>query len=338
MSTIIISVPVKAQNDLNYWALIICGSAGGSFAANTGYMHHILSKYSFDDIYYLHVDPSAPGVDAESTRANIRWAITTWLAGRSDVNDQIFIYYSSHGSGYHAREGWEQGRVEVASDEGNETLENNFRIANLMPPLPLRPWPLDVLVDWDGDGAMDDRIRDFNFDHLIEVDINDDHIIDGQYNFWWDLDNDGNYDDLFADVGTPDRCDILIDADVNGDGIIDNWVSDGEDANNDGYIVGVDFNSDGDANDWLGIDEGLLTSDGRIYWDDQLRSDLNTLSYETLIFVVQGCVGENLSCFSGGLIDDISASNRIIMTATNETCYSYGDMDDDGYGPYRYLS
>jgi len=54
------------------------------------------------------------------------------------------------------------------------------------------------------------------------------------------------------------------------------------------------------AQEWVGIDEGLdIIND--IYWDDDLSTDLATLTYGRLIF---SCT----SCFSGGLIDDLSTA------------------------------
>ena len=73
---------------------------------------------------------------------------------------------------------------------------------------------------------------------------------------------------------------------------------------------------------WFGVDECIFLHQDQTYWDDELKEDLDTLTgnYSTLIFVRQGCYG-------GGLIDDLSAPNRIIMTATSETNVAYGDLD-----------
>jgi len=197
----------------DFWALIICGSRDGSFPMDSAYMYHILKEhYAFDDdhIYYLHVYGGDP-VDGLSTKANVTWAITHWLQERSDFNDVIFIYFTSHGGGYQTRPvagyppGLYDGRYDKSGDEGLEHFE-----------------------------------------------------------------------------GT----------------------------------IGMDANGDGDKNDEVGFDESIELQDG-LYWDDELKRDLNTLRYGTLIMVRQGC-------FGGGIIDDISAPNRIIMTATNETARSWG--------------
>jgi hypothetical protein len=56
------------------------------------------------------------------------------------------------------------------------------------------------------------------------------------------------------------------------------------------------------------------------YTNDQLASDINTLTYSKLIFVRTGG-----GCFSGALIHLLSAPNRIIMTDTNETGPGFPD-------------
>jgi len=315
----------QAQDPQQLWALIICGSINSTFSNDTQYMYHVLhDHYSFAGIRYLDVYTSRPSVDALSTKANVRSAITSWLDSRSTANDIIFIFFSSHGGGYHTTNGLESGRVETAgSDEGNEQRESTFTISF---------YPLNTPVDFNGDG-INDRLRDINYDRFIEIDYNDDGNYTAQLSTTFDIDGDGQNDDIFADVGTHDRCNILINADTNGDRQVDNWTSDGEDIDNDGNIVGVDFNGNGNTNDWVGVDECMQVQDGW-YWDDELASDLGTLSYAKLIFARRGCLEEDLSCFNGGLIDDISASKRIIMTAANETSYSYGPA----FGSYGFWS
>jgi hypothetical protein len=80
---------------------------------------------------------------------------------------------------------------------------------------------------------------------------------------------------------------------------------------------------------WVGVDEGIQIGnmpDDQIYWDDELKNDLGYV-HGNIIFVIQGC-------FSGGLIDDLSiyGSNRIIISASNETYYSKGSTDPPGPG------
>lgn len=331
----IIAPYAEASGSQELWALIICGSEGGSFSNNTQYMYHVLNDtYDFNGIYYLDVYTERPGVDASSTRANVRSAITDWLNDHSDENAIIFIYFTSHGSGYLRNYGFgpfifhityyamgDHGRISFETndeDQAREVSESHFRLSDCPRIL--------VYYDLDDDGQADDFYWDHDNDERIEmiVDISG-TLYDGGELPYIDVDGDGNNDDLFADIGSNNRTDILIDAGT--------WTSDGEDGNNDGIIIGVDFNGDGDFNDWIGIDEGLKVQN-ETYWDDELASDLNTLSYAKLIFVRQGCVEGGEGCFGGGVIDDISAPNRIIMTATDETHPSYGDMDGDGFSEW----
>jgi len=330
----------QAQNPQQLWALIICGSTGLSFSNNTQYMYHTLTQnYTFSGIYYLDVNTSRSGVDALSTRSNVRSAITSWLGARSDVNDIIFIYFSSHGGGYCADYSSEflgmpfdhvlpyvmrSGRYDESGDEGNEVRESTFREYC---------WRLNALYDYQGDGPPYDLIRNLDSDPYIEIDYDNDGSIDDQFDNLLDLDGDGWDDDILLDPDSDDCCDIAIDADVNHDGTIDNFISDGEDTDGDRWIVGLDLNGNGNSNDWVGMDECMQVQDD-LYWDDELASDVNTLSYAKLIFVRQGCLEEEQGCFGGGLIDDISAPKRIIMSATDETHHSIGDMDDDGFSEW----
>lgn len=103
--------------------------------------------------------------------------------------------------------------------------------------------------------------------------------------------------------------------------------------------IGCDLNGDGNiTDDWVGIDENIIINGPEPdhgptirpeynYTDDELAEDLNELNYKTLIFA-------RLGCFSGGIIDDISASGRIIMTSTNETSHSAKDRDGDGFSEW----
>ena len=78
---------------------------------------------------------------------------------------------------------------------------------------------------------------------------------------------------------------------------------------------------------WVGVDEGIEIGNwpnNQTYWDDELKNDLSYV-HGKIILAVQGC-------YSGGLIDDLSYGNRIIMSATNETQGSEGNTDTSGPG------
>jgi hypothetical protein len=80
--------------------------------------------------------------------------------------------------------------------------------------------------------------------------------------------------------------------------------------------MGFDINQDGSiTDDWIGTDEGLYlnsTAPNGFISDDWLKDSLAVLNYSKLVLATT-------ACFSGGLIDDLSSPDRIIMTATNET-------------------
>jgi len=285
-------------------------------------MYHVLhDHYTFAGIYYLDVNTTRPGVNALSTRANVRSAITNWTRTHATGNDIIFVYFSSHGGGYNTQRNhqlpyaMESCRYNASGDEGQEVRESTFREYC---------WLLNALYDLRGDGPPYDLVRNLDTDAYIKFDYDNDGTINGQFDGLQDLDGDSLADDILLDPDRDDCCDIAIDADANHDGTLDNFVSDGEDTNRDRWIVGIDLNGNGNTNDWVGIDECAQLQDGS-YWDDELASDLNTLSgrYAKLIFVRFGCFEGDKGCFGGGLIDAISAKNRIIMTSSNETTYSW---------------
>jgi len=108
----------------------------------------------------------------------------------------------------------------------------------------------------------------------------------------------------------------------------------------DGTLMGGRKDLSGDEGDeygGFGVDEALyLEADDSYYWDDDLREDLQSVFYSDLVIVVQACVNveSNMTCFSGGLIDDLSAPHRVIITASNETSYSYKDCDGDAFSEF----
>jgi len=97
--------------------------------------------------------------------------------------------------------------------------------------------------------------------------------------------------------------------------------------------VGEDINGDGQVtDDWVGIDEVIEFNNWtELYWDDELANDLSSITCQTMIVVIE-------ACYSGGFIDDLSAYNRIILTATNETYYAHANGDNFGYWVQEFLN
>jgi len=86
---------------------------------------------------------------------------------------------------------------------------------------------------------------------------------------------------------------------------------------------------------WFGVDENVWIygfENAEYYWDDELAKDLSFVSYGSLTVMFQACKNENASCYSGGFIDDLSGPNRIIITASNETSDSWGDLGNEQTG------
>jgi hypothetical protein len=101
--------------------------------------------------------------------------------------------------------------------------------------------------------------------------------------------------------------------------------------------------------EWKGVDEGiLLKADNSTYWDDEMRENLTwTLSSpnpESTI-MIQNCYNpeiSDLTCFSGGFIDDLSSIyRRTVLTSSNETGRSFGRSEWDlsvpaEFSPFTY--
>lgn len=92
-----------------------------------------------------------------------------------------------------------------------------------------------------------------------------------------------------------------------------------------------DFNNDGDKNDIVKIDETLCMYSpiSQHLRDDDLASLLDNIQCDEMIIFMK-------QCFSGGFIHDLSASNRIIMTACDEEQFSWGADTEIGFGEFSY--
>jgi len=158
-------IPVSQAPTGKAWAVLV--NASGNVGSNETQMLYnvLIDHYNFEDIYYLHLETSFPGVDAKATKANFRWALTNWLSSHSTANDFVLIYVVAHGGGYSMYDNafvglskymLADGRAEVAwdnqgkpaySDEGMEVLEQNLLNGCRGPPL-----------DVNGDGDLDDWV------------------------------------------------------------------------------------------------------------------------------------------------------------------------------------
>lgn len=90
-----------------------------------------------------------------------------------------------------------------------------------------------------------------------------------------------------------------------------------------------DFNIDGDTNDIIQVDEVLNLYQNERLVDDDLADMLDEITCRQMIIVME-------QCFSGGFIHELSASNRVVMTACLEeefswSCDTEGDYDEFVY-------
>jgi len=98
---------------------------------------------------------------------------------------------------------------------------------------------------------------------------------------------------------------------------------DGCDEDNAGLFDWMDVNQDGDSNDVVSVDEAICLYAGNLY-DDDLADLVNLLSAARITIVAE-------PCFSGGMVEDLTAPNRVICTATIEEAVSWGNVFIRGF-------
>jgi hypothetical protein len=95
------------------------------------------------------------------------------------------------------------------------------------------------------------------------------------------------------------------------------------------WLIQTDVNHDDEMSNstWVGVDEGVTLSPQtgeQIVWDDDFRLWLEGISCRRMVISAFTCrspraENETESCYGGGLIDDLSAPRRIIISCANET-------------------
>jgi hypothetical protein len=86
--------------------------------------------------------------------------------------------------------------------------------------------------------------------------------------------------------------------------------------------VNLDFNGNGkvESDVWAGVDECFIMHNRYAdYWvkDDEFKQMLSGLKYKTMVVAMQ-------TCYSRGFIEELTAPDRIIITACNETTTAKG--------------
>lgn len=160
------------------WAIIMCGYL--QFQPDCQYMYDMIKP--FDGIYYItgnHADPRMS--HPYPCKETLKLAIRDWLAERSDGDDLVFIYISSHGGGYNpTNHTIAASKWELNSDEGEEIRET------------------DVGIDFNGVNGLEDDVW-AGVDENIWFEGVEEDPIDEQWNqLYWDDDAKEDLDWLAA--------------------------------------------------------------------------------------------------------------------------------------------
>jgi hypothetical protein len=205
-----------------------------------------------------------------------------------------------------------------------------------------------VFVEGEGSAISDSDVFLERLTDYALGDLNRDGIIDSAAGEVFDYDDDGVppynpanglfdeddwgnadlLDDDFSDTngGIPEGGHpyVLFDEGHQGKVCIDLGYSggtpevDGRDEDGAGLFDWIDANQDGDADDTVSIDEAVCMYDDELY-DDHLADLIDLLPVARTTVVAE-------PCFSGGLVEDLSATTRVICTATIEDAVSWGNL------------
>ncbi len=92
---------IKPLIKCDVWAVLVCGynDLPDSFDEDTNGMYAVLRTLGVPDdrIFYLSPHAGHTGVDRQTSRTNVQWAINE-VAARSDAKDKVLFLYSSHGN------------------------------------------------------------------------------------------------------------------------------------------------------------------------------------------------------------------------------------------------
>ena len=181
-------------------------------------------------------------------------------------------------------------------------------------------WKLDIynegpLLDWDEDGnppydsltGLFDDDDWGNVDSLQQLDLCCARPIGDSFAY---------YPTRFWDYGLDNHVDI----DVEYDSEV-GYEVDGTDVDNQGRFDWIDANDDGDTTDWVSIDELYWIGASHYLYDDDLKDHLSNICANTIVVIPQ-------QCFSGGFIEDLSKSQRVIFTNSGEEEVSYTSFTD----------
>lgn len=302
-----------------------------------GFSYNAIKVSENDDLDYLESEfkfrSLFTGGHYRKNHGMNEWAVYEYWSTNSDA---YFFYRDEYLSNFH--------RLEL--ENGSIVSNNDILIERIRDYLVgdsnkngIIEEELGEFYDWDGDGNMPYDPDTETFD---EGDWGNPDLIE---TFSRSSCPEEDYSDFEEERVTP-YCivdlglDNISDIDINYNGL--NWPNnleiDGSDIDNEGLFDGIDINSDGDLVDWVSIDESVWVYPSGHLYDDDLKDLIYGLNPSNIFVFSQ-------TCFSGGLVDDLSDNQTVIATATIEEDVSYnndfirdfitslgeiGDWDDDG--------
>jgi len=307
-------------------------------------------------------------IDYSATYENLQ-TVFNELAFRVDADDELFIWITDHGHGYsgptYQYYGYLDGRALVDPEDEQDYPESEFKLRSMCTygdyycNHGLNVWKVckryysgrgynfyrnkyvstlkKVYIESEGGKVSD---RDVYIERLVDYalgDANQDGYINTDIGEVFDYDGDGippydhatgefdeddwgqiniledNYNSMNTLLPVDGRPFQLFDEGFHGKLCIDlgytggNLEVDGCDEDNAGLFDWMDVNQDGDILDIVSIDEAICLYTGNLY-DDDLAP-----------------------CFSGGMVEDLTSSNRVICTATIEESVSWGNVFIRGF-------
>jgi hypothetical protein len=165
--------------------------------------------------------------------------------------------------------------------------------------------------DWEGVSATEDV--EWSMDYELIENYHPYNRINGKYYCFFDRNLDNTLD-MMAFESSDDS--LYLDC-LARTANVNNLIVTASDMNNNGYSNYYDINLDGDLDDWLSFDE--ILSFGSSISDDEIYNLISLLNEDVQkIFLTQ-------SCFGGGFLRDLSNSNMISMSASEEDDTSVGN-------------
>jgi len=152
------------------WAVIICGWLGFMYDPDTIY-DLLTTQFHFDEVMYLSTsfatNISNPRVSDMANKENVRWALSSWLS-RSDGDDLVFVYVSSHGGGCNSTGQLCGGRVDTDGDEPLKDYWDGTKWVGVDESIFLQKYPSDPPdFEYYWDDEMKEDLSTISFGRLV---------------------------------------------------------------------------------------------------------------------------------------------------------------------------